>query len=96
MFTRDMIHVAMHLLKYVKVSVVDCLIILAAKIKYGDLSKFGIHRPRKGPFRLKILTGRSPVIDVGAIAKIQAGEIKVSFTILYIELLPDKNTENKY
>lgn len=84
MFTRDMIHVAMHLLKYVKVSVVDCEIIFAAKIKYGNLSKFGIHRPKRGPFRLKMLTGRSPVIDVGTIAKIQAGEIKVTFSIGYI------------
>ncbi|KMT18218.1 hypothetical protein BVRB_2g023880 [Beta vulgaris subsp. vulgaris] len=75
--TREMICVGMHLLKYFGLSLVDTLITLAGKFKYGDLSKYGIHRPNKGPFLLKATTGRSSVIDVGTVAKIQSGEIKV-------------------
>ncbi|KAK1300176.1 putative indole-3-pyruvate monooxygenase YUCCA10 [Acorus calamus] len=42
-----------------------------------DLSKYGIHRPKEGPFFLKVTTGRSPVIDVGTVSKIKSGEIQV-------------------
>ncbi|XP_076938277.1 putative indole-3-pyruvate monooxygenase YUCCA11 [Bidens hawaiensis] len=38
---------------------------------------YGIQRPLKGPFSLKKDTGRSPVIDIGTISKIKAGEIEV-------------------
>jgi indole-3-pyruvate monooxygenase len=67
----------MSLLKFLPIYLVDALVIMHAKLIYGDLSKYGIHRPKIGPFTQKAITGRSPVIDVGAIKKIQAGEIKV-------------------
>jgi len=75
--TRDMVWVGMHLLKFFSVSAVDLLIKLASYIRYGDLSKYGIHRPKNGPFSFKALRGRGPVIDGGTIAKIRKGEIKV-------------------
>lgn len=91
--TREMICVGMHLLKYFGLSLVDTLITLAGKFKYGDLSKYGIHRPNKGPFLLKATTGRSSVIDVGTVAKIQSGEIKVSFLSFNVHnIYPKKKT----
>uniref|UniRef100_A0A803M3S3 Flavin-containing monooxygenase n=1 Tax=Chenopodium quinoa TaxID=63459 RepID=A0A803M3S3_CHEQI len=75
--TREIVFVGMHLLKYFSFSIVDPLITFASKLMYGNLSKYGIHRPNEGPFFLKATKGRSPIIDVGTIDKIQSGEIKV-------------------
>ncbi|XP_021775069.1 probable indole-3-pyruvate monooxygenase YUCCA10 [Chenopodium quinoa] len=74
---REMIFVGMHLLKYIPLSMVDAIVTFASKLKYGNLSKYGIHRPNEGPFFLKATKGRSPVLDVGTIAKIQSADIKV-------------------
>ena len=58
-------------------SFVDFCISLATKFTYGDLSKYEIIRPRKGPFSLKVDYGRTLVIDGGSIAKIKWKKIKV-------------------
>ena len=68
----------MSLLNYLPVYTVDTLITVLARLKYGDLTKYGIYRPPRGPFAHKNVTGRSPVIDVGTIGKIQNGEIEVT------------------
>uniref|UniRef100_A0A803M3R0 Flavin-containing monooxygenase n=1 Tax=Chenopodium quinoa TaxID=63459 RepID=A0A803M3R0_CHEQI len=73
---REMIFIGMHLLKYFSLPTVDALVTLASKLKYGNLSKYGIYRQNEGPLLLKTTKGRNPVIDVGTIAKIQSGEIK--------------------
>ncbi|CAL9111687.1 unnamed protein product [Musa textilis] len=75
--TKEMIYMAMVMLRYLPVSVVDALVVLLANLKYGDLSKYGIVRPSLGPIRLKAVTGRSSVIDVGTVEKIKTGEIEV-------------------
>jgi indole-3-pyruvate monooxygenase len=75
--TKESVARGMYLLKYLPVHLVDALVLMHAKFIYGDLSKYGIHRPKIGPFTQKALTGRSPVIDVGTVKKIQEGEIKV-------------------
>lgn len=79
-FTKELIYLGMVMLKYLPVVVVDALVLLIANLKYGDLTKLGIVRPSRGPFRTKIDTGSSSVIDVGTIAKIKTGEIKASTT----------------
>ncbi|XP_058781314.1 probable indole-3-pyruvate monooxygenase YUCCA10 [Vicia villosa] len=76
-FTRDMIRLGMRLVQYIPVYIVDTIITLQAKFKYGDLSKYGIYRPKEGPLYLKNTTGKSAVIDVGTIEKIKEGAIKV-------------------
>ncbi|VFQ74066.1 unnamed protein product [Cuscuta campestris] len=76
-FSREMIRAGMILLKYVPLYMVDAVISWYAKLKYGDLSKYGLRAPAHGPFYLKSLTGRSPVIDVGTVSKIKAGVIQV-------------------
>ncbi|KAK6115019.1 hypothetical protein DH2020_007288 [Rehmannia glutinosa] len=75
--TEGMVKIGMELLKYLPLDLVDKFVLMLSKFKYGDLYEYGIQRPSKGPFYLKMTTGRSPVIDVGTIAKIRAQEIKV-------------------
>ncbi|XP_073032997.1 probable indole-3-pyruvate monooxygenase YUCCA11 [Primulina eburnea] len=75
--TERMVQVGMVLLKYVPLNIVDNVVLMLSKLKYGNLSDYGIQRPDKGPFYLKMATGRSPVIDVGTIGKIRSREIKV-------------------
>ncbi|KAK4429584.1 putative indole-3-pyruvate monooxygenase YUCCA11 [Sesamum alatum] len=73
-----MVKLGMELLKYLPLDFVDNLVLMLSKLKYGNnLSDYGIQRPAKGPFFLKRATGRSPVIDVGTVSKIRAGEIEV-------------------
>jgi cation diffusion facilitator CzcD-associated flavoprotein CzcO len=43
----------------------------------GNLRKVGLRRSRKGPRRLVQEDSRVPIIDIGALAKIRAGAIKV-------------------
>ncbi|XP_058782688.1 probable indole-3-pyruvate monooxygenase YUCCA10 [Vicia villosa] len=76
-FTRDMIRTGMHLVQYFPVWIADTFITLQAKLTYGDLSKYGIYRPKDGPLYLKNITGKSAVIDVGTVEKIKEGAIKV-------------------
>ncbi|KAI4317524.1 hypothetical protein L6164_025386 [Bauhinia variegata] len=56
---------------------VDALVLSMAETQYGDLTQYGIYPPKGGPFYLKDLTGRSPVVDVGTIQRIKDGSVKV-------------------
>ncbi|KAK8969350.1 putative indole-3-pyruvate monooxygenase YUCCA10 [Platanthera guangdongensis] len=84
--SKEMIHLGMFLLKYkMPLLLVDKIMLLLCNIKYGDLSKFGIVRPKAGPFLLKATAGKTPAIDVGTVSKIKAGEIQVLPGISIIE-----------
>jgi cation diffusion facilitator CzcD-associated flavoprotein CzcO len=43
----------------------------------GDLSRWGIVRPKVGPNRMIEESGRVPILDVGTVAMIKAGRIRV-------------------
>ncbi|CAI9115584.1 OLC1v1016519C1 [Oldenlandia corymbosa var. corymbosa] len=75
--TKEMVQLGMNLLKMFPVWLVDYIVAKLSKMWYGDLNNYGIQTPSKGPFLMKSLTGRSPVIDVGTIHKIKNEEIKV-------------------
>ncbi|XP_039125571.1 probable indole-3-pyruvate monooxygenase YUCCA11 [Dioscorea cayenensis subsp. rotundata] len=75
--SKETIHFGMVLMKYFPVKIVDVLLVMLAKFKYGNLSKYGIVRPKNGPLKMKAATGRSAVIDVGTVDKIKSGEITV-------------------
>ena len=72
---REMMYVALVLFDYLPFNMVDGLLVLMSKLVYGDMSKYGIHRPKEGPFLLKGRDGKYPIIDVGTISKIKSGEI---------------------
>ncbi|KAL8059540.1 hypothetical protein ABFX02_03G094200 [Erythranthe guttata] len=79
--SEELVKLGMVLLKHLNVDLVDTIVLLLSKLKFGNLSQYGIQTPNKGPFYLKRATGRSPVIDVGTIAKIRAREIDVLASI---------------
>jgi cation diffusion facilitator CzcD-associated flavoprotein CzcO len=47
------------------------------RLVVGDLSKYGIRRPDRGPNQMIEEEGRVPLLDVGTIAAIKAGKIAV-------------------
>nr|QLD98962.1 YUCCA6 [Lilium sp. c103505] len=90
MVVRDKLHVlpretfwcstfrlSMWLLKWLPTRLVDGILLVCARLILGRTEKYGIHRPKIGPLQLKNTTGRTPVLDVGALAKIRHGQIKV-------------------
>ncbi|RYR47893.1 hypothetical protein HN51_052524 [Arachis hypogaea] len=72
-----MVYAGMLMLKHFMVDKVDKMMVLMSKLKYGNMFKYGLTRPKEGPFALKIKGGTTPTIDVGCIEKIKKGKVKV-------------------
>uniref|UniRef100_A0A0D9WIW8 Flavin-containing monooxygenase n=1 Tax=Leersia perrieri TaxID=77586 RepID=A0A0D9WIW8_9ORYZ len=68
---------AMWLLKWLPTHTVDQILLLMARAILGDTARFGLKRPRLGPLELKSLSGKTPILDIGTLAKIKSGDIKV-------------------
>lgn len=68
---------AMKLHKWFPVRIVDKILLVLSKIVIGSTEKFGIKRPKIGPMELKNVSGKSPVLDIGAVSLIKKGKIKV-------------------
>ncbi|XP_047963977.1 probable indole-3-pyruvate monooxygenase YUCCA11 [Salvia hispanica] len=75
--TENLVRLGMTLLAYLPLYLVDNLVMILGDLRLGRLTKYGIVKPKEGPFSLKLSTGRSPIIDVGTIGRIKAGEIQV-------------------
>ncbi|XP_062087295.1 probable indole-3-pyruvate monooxygenase YUCCA10 [Humulus lupulus] len=75
--SREMVYLALVLLKYLPLKMVDSVVVMLSKLMYGDLTKYGIERPSEGPFYMKVKYGKYPIIDVGTCHKIKTGEIQV-------------------
>lgn len=69
---------SMLLLKWFPLRLVDYFLILCSQLILGNTYRLGIVRPKAGPLELKKAAGRTPVLDVGTIAKIRSDEIKVN------------------
>ncbi|XP_072994969.1 indole-3-pyruvate monooxygenase YUCCA2-like [Typha latifolia] len=65
------------LLKWLPIWFVDLFLLLVSWLMLGDTARLGLNRPNLGPFELKSLSGKTPVLDVGTLAKIKSGDIKV-------------------
>lgn len=74
---RSTFGLSMWLLKWFPVQMVDRFLLLVAWVMLGDTAQVGLDRPHLGPLQLKNVSGKTPVLDVGTLAKIRAGEIKV-------------------
>ncbi|GFY86366.1 flavin-binding monooxygenase family protein [Actinidia rufa] len=74
---RSTFALSMWLLKWLPVRLVDRFLLLCSRIILGDTRQIGIKRPKIGPLELKSTTGKTPVLDVGAIAKIKSSDIEV-------------------
>ncbi|KAL1353175.1 hypothetical protein HN51_017117 [Arachis hypogaea] len=69
--------IAMALYKWFPLKIVDKFLLLVANMMLGNTSHYGIRRPKTGPIELKLATGKTPVLDVGQVAQIKSGNIKV-------------------
>lgn len=69
--------VAMTLNKWLPLKLVDKFLLLVSSFFLGNTNHYGIKRPKTGPIELKLATGKTPVLDVGQIAQIKSGNIKV-------------------
>ncbi|KAM0945792.1 putative indole-3-pyruvate monooxygenase [Dioscorea sansibarensis] len=68
---------SMWLLRWLPMRIVDSLLLVLSHFILGDTSVFGIPRPRLGPLELKSQSGKTPVLDIGTLAQIKSGKIKV-------------------
>jgi hypothetical protein len=78
-----MVYVGMTLLNYLSIDKVDKLMLVMSKLMYGDLSKYGLVRPKEGPFAMKFSGGRTPTVDVGCIKRIKKGKVKVYILLFF-------------
>ncbi|XP_071916934.1 probable indole-3-pyruvate monooxygenase YUCCA4 isoform X1 [Coffea arabica] len=69
--------VAMALLKWLPLWLVDKFLLMVTNFTIGNTDTLGLKRPKTGPIQLKNATGKTPVLDVGALSQIKAGKIKV-------------------
>ncbi|XP_057429444.1 probable indole-3-pyruvate monooxygenase YUCCA7 [Lotus japonicus] len=56
---------------------VDKILLTLTRLILGNVEKYGLKRPSIGPLELKNTTRISPVLDMGVVAKIKSGQIKV-------------------
>ncbi|KAL8137136.1 hypothetical protein V2J09_003137 [Rumex salicifolius] len=69
--------IAVTMMKWLPPLMVDKLLLIIASLMLGNLCKYGLKRPEKGPLELKNTIGRSPVLDVGSLSRIRSGQITV-------------------
>lgn len=86
------------MMKRMPLWLVDKILLILARFVLGNLNKYGLQRPSVGPLHLKNSQGKTPVLDIGALEKIRAGEIKVvpgikRFTNGRVELVNGENLE---
>ncbi|KDP32299.1 hypothetical protein JCGZ_13224 [Jatropha curcas] len=77
MFGMSTFGIAMALLKWFPLKLVDKFLLLVASFTLGNTDQLGLRRPKTGPIELKNVTGKTPVLDVGALSQIRSGKIKV-------------------
>ncbi|KAB2629674.1 indole-3-pyruvate monooxygenase YUCCA6-like [Pyrus ussuriensis x Pyrus communis] len=65
------------LLKWLPIRLVDRFLLVVSRLLLGNTSQLGLDRPKLGPLELKNLSGKTPVLDVGTLAKIKSGDIQV-------------------
>lgn len=76
----------MALLRWLPLKLVDKFLLLVANFTFGNTARLGLRRPKTGPLALKNATGKSPVLDVGALSLIKSGKIQVLTTLFTLSL----------
>ncbi|KAL8204989.1 hypothetical protein R6Q57_010612 [Mikania cordata] len=77
MLGRSTFGLSMWLLKWLPVRLVDRFLLFVSWLILGNTSRFGLDRPSVGPLELKNISGKTPVLDVGALAKIKSRDIEI-------------------
>ncbi|XP_062191602.1 probable indole-3-pyruvate monooxygenase YUCCA9 [Phragmites australis] len=65
------------MMRWLPLWLVDRILVAMAALTLGDVERYGLRRPAVGPMELKSREGKTPVLDIGALAKIKSGQIKV-------------------
>ncbi|XP_047335800.1 probable indole-3-pyruvate monooxygenase YUCCA7 [Impatiens glandulifera] len=68
---------AMMMMKWLPLKVVDKIMVVAARLILGDTERYGLRRPEMGPLEIKERKGKSPVLDIGSLKKIESGKMKI-------------------
>ena len=76
LFARPTQHTSI-LLSHLPLGLRDAIAMASMRAAVGDLSRWGIVRPTMGPNRMIQETGRFPILDIGTIAMIKQGRIRV-------------------
>ncbi|CAA6665968.1 unnamed protein product [Spirodela intermedia] len=74
---RSTFGLSMWLLKWLPIRAVDRFLLFVSWLTLGDTSQHGLERPHLGPLELKAVSGKTPVLDVGTLAKIKSGNVKI-------------------
>lgn len=74
---KSVYELAVVMMKWLPLWLVDKILLVLAWFVLGSTEKYGLRRPSVGPLQLKNTQGRTPVLDVGALAKVKSGDIKV-------------------
>ena len=77
MFGRSTFGVAIWLMRWLLVWLVDFLLLCVTWFLFANTDHYGIKRPLMGLLELKNKAGKTHVLDVGAMDKIRNGQIKV-------------------
>ncbi len=64
---------------------VDSIVRLAQRVTVGDLSKYGLTKPSRGVYTRVIEDDVIPIIDVGLIAAVKAGQVEIVPALLGFE-----------
>ena len=75
------------LLSHLPLGLRDAIAVRTVGLAVGDLSRWGIVRPAAGPNRMIEESGRVPILDVGTIAMVKRGKIRVLPAVQ--DILPD-------
>lgn len=67
----------MVMMRWLPLWLVDKLMLVLAWFILGNTETYGLKRPSIGPLELKNTHGKTPVLDIGALAKIRSRDIKV-------------------
>ena len=62
---------------FLPIAVRDAMGRLTSRVAFGDLTPYGLSAPTYGPATEMLKHGRTPVLDIGTVAHIKAGDIEV-------------------
>ncbi|XP_071722826.1 probable indole-3-pyruvate monooxygenase YUCCA4 [Rutidosis leptorrhynchoides] len=87
--------IAIALLKWFPIRLVDKVLLLLSSLTLGNTNQIGLRRPKTGPLELKNITGKTPVLDVGALSQIRSGKLKIMEGVKEITRTGAKFTDGK-
>ncbi|KAG9154500.1 hypothetical protein Leryth_026281 [Lithospermum erythrorhizon] len=91
-FGKSTFELAVALMTWMPLWLVDKILLICAWFILGNTNNYGLKRPTEGPLQLKNTKGKTPVLDIGALARVRSGDIKVipgikKFTKNMVELV---------